>query len=292
MDNKIFCLIGPTASGKTDLSLELAQKLEAEIICVDSLLVYKDFNIGTAKPTPEQCHLVPHHVMDLVSPTQNFTAFDFCEAATSAIQNIQSRHKRVLLVGGSGLYLKALTRGMFKAPPSDLYIKNQIEEEMKTKGAASLYEELQKVDPEIAKTIHPHDRYRIIRALEVFRVSGKKFSDYREKHKPNGESKFIKMGLQVERAGLHKRIEQRTKKMLEQGLIEEVKGLSQKYLLSCKPFKSVGYKETLLFLENKISYNDLEIQITQETRALARRQMTWFRGDQEIQWCEPGDVFQ
>lgn len=296
--SKIFCIVGPTASGKTDVSLELAQKLEAEIICVDSLLVYKEFNIGTAKPTFEQRQLVPHHVIDLVEPDENFTAFNFCTAANSAIFKIQEKKKRVMLVGGSGLYLKALTRGMFKAPPSDPEIKKQLEEEMKNKGADVLYEELKKSDPECAATIHPHDHYRIIRALEVFRLTGEKFSSYRQKHDSDRHSKdnridcrskesrhtFIKIGLKLESSTLRQRIEQRTRKMLETGLIDEVQELSKKYPLNCKPFKSVGYKETLLFLENRLTRNELESQINKETWALARRQMTWFRSDKEIQW--------
>lgn len=286
--------MGPTAVGKTLLSLELAEKLNAEIVCVDSLVVYRDFNIGTAKPTLEERQRVPHHVIDLISPEENFTAFDFCEAANQAIRLIQKKGKKVFLVGGSGLYLKALTRGMFQAPPSDPLLKKELEKEMEEEGSERMYQKLRAVDPEWALTLHPHDRYRILRALEVFKVSGKKFSEFRQKHNPKQASPFLKIGLTIEREKLYQNIEHRTQKMLADGLIEEVSGLMKKYPLTCKPFKSVGYKETLQFLQSSSpglsgGSKELSQKITQATRHLAKGQWTWFRKDLEIQWFSPHD---
>ncbi|MBI3019288.1 MAG: tRNA (adenosine(37)-N6)-dimethylallyltransferase MiaA [Deltaproteobacteria bacterium] len=286
----IIVIVGPTAVGKTKLSIELAQKFNAEIICVDSLVVYRDFNIGTAKPSSEERKLVPHHVLDFVAPTELFTAHDFCEAATAAMADVQKRGKNVFLVGGSGLYLKALTHGMFKAPPSDPQIREALEERL-SQDPKALYEELCLVDSKTSHAIHPNDHYRILRALEVYQMTKKPFSRYHEEHVPKkrGTEKIVKIGLTLDREVLYRRIEERTARMHRKGLVEEVQDLQKKYPLSCKPFKSVGYKETRQFLNHEITQEELLERINQATRQLAKGQWTWFRADPEIQWFLPTD---
>lgn len=284
---RIYIILGPTAVGKTAYSIELAQKFDAEIVCADSLLVYKDFNIGTAKPLLEEQRGIPHHLVDIAEPTENFTAFDFCEKAKLAIEEIQNREKNVLVVGGTGFYIKALTQGMFQAPPSDATIREELESELAEKGLAGLCEELKKVDPESAQSIHPHDEYRIIRALEVYRLSHIPLSVYKKKFSENTTYPFMKMGLHIERNVLHKNIENRTQKMIKEGLIEEVFDLLKKYPPTCKPFYSVGYQETVEYLNGGMNISGLEEKIIIRTRQLARKQLTWFRKDKEIQWREP-----
>lgn len=286
----MIALVGPTAVGKTKLSIELAQKFNAEIVCADSLVVYRDFNIGTAKPSCEDRKAVPHHVLDFVVPTESFTAHDFCEAATAAIADIQKRGKNIFLVGGSGLYLKALTQGMFNAPPSDPHIRQELEDVL-SQDPKALYEELCRVDGETAQAIHPHDHYRILRALEVYRMTGKPFSQYHKEHVPENPwaKKIVKIGLTLDRKILYQKIEERTAQMLRKGIVEEVQSLQKKYPLSCKPFKSVGYKETLQFLNHEITQEELGSRINQATRQLAKGQWTWFRADPEIEWFLPTD---
>ena len=289
----IIALVGPTAVGKTKLSLELAQEFNAEIVCVDSVVVYRDFNIGTAKPTLEEQKKVPHYCIDIASPLDLFTAYDFCEAAIQAIEKIQKKNKNVFLVGGSGLYFKALTQGMFQAPPSDPKIREGLEERL-SQDPKALYEELCLVDLKTSQAIHPNDHYRILRALEVYHMTGKSFSQYQEDHVQNKKKDFgikdvVKIGLNMDRPLLYQNIEQRTACMLKEGLIEEVRELQKKYPLECKPFQSVGYKEILQFLSHEITQEELPQKITQATRQLAKGQMTWFRVDPQIQWFLPSD---
>lgn len=286
---KIIILVGPTSVGKTVLAIELAQKFNAEIICADSLLVYKDFNIGTAKPFLEERKGISHHLIDIVNPMENFTAFDFCEKAKMAISDIQNRGKNVIVTGGSGFYIKALMCGMFQAP-CDKIVREELEVETIERGLVSLYEELQKVDPKSGNAIHSHDKYRIIRALEVFRLSGKPFSAYRENHISKEDNPYIKMGIHIDRSELHKNIERRTQEMLKKGLVDEVSKLMQKYPLTCKLFYSVGYQETVDFLKERLTVLELEQNIIIRTRQLARKQLTWFRGTKDIQWFSPKDV--
>ncbi len=289
----IIAIVGPTAVGKTKLSLELAKEFNAEIVCVDSVVVYRDFNIGTAKPTLEEQNAIPHYCINIANPTDLFTAYDFCEAAIQAIDKIQKKKKHIFLVGGSGLYFKALTLGMFEAPPSDPKIREGLENRL-SQDPQALYEELCRVDSKTAKAIHPNDHYRILRALEVYQMTGKSFSQYQKDHLQDKKKNFgikdlVKIGLSMDRLELHQAIEQRTAYMLEAGLIEEVQGLQKKYPVECKPFKSVGYKETLQFLAHEMTREELSQKITQATRQLAKGQLTWFRADPKIQWFLPGD---
>lgn len=289
--------MGPTAVGKTPLAIELAQKMNAEIICVDSIAVYREFNIGVAKPSHAQREMASHHLIDVIDPTDLFSAGDFCKRATEAIRDIEKRGKNVLLAGGSGLYFRAFFNGMFEIPERDLKIKELLEEKLKTNGIAYLYNELKDCDPETASGIHPNDSYRIVRGLEVYYTTGRKFSEYKKKHQAaagaslvSGKCEILKIGLDLPRPELHKRISLRTEKMLKEGLLEEVSYLMEKYPLNCKPFQSVGYREAVSFLQKETAanfQNELVTEINQKTRALARRQITWFRSEPGIRWFEP-----
>lgn len=293
--------MGPTAVGKTPLAIELAQKCNAEIICVDSIAVYREFNIGVAKPSHAQREMALHHLIDIVDPIEPFSAGDFCRKAYEAISEIENRGKCIFLAGGSGLYFRAFFNGMFEIPERDLKIKESLEEKLRTNGIAYLYNELKSCDPETASGIHSNDSYRIVRGLEVYYTTGRKFSEYRTHFQNLKPARFeiLKVGLNLPRPELHKRISLRTEKMLKEGLLDEVSYLMEKYPLDCKPFQSVGYKEAVSFLQKETAtkkassffQNELATEINQKTRALARRQITWFRSEPGIRWFEPHESF-
>ncbi len=283
----IPCILGPTAVGKTDLSLELALKLNAEIVCVDSTLVYQEFDIGTAKPTHVQQAAIKHQVLDRVTANQEFKAHDFCEAAKTAIQDITKRGKRPILVGGSGFYFKALENGMLGAPPKNDDIRREIELEIQTKGLLQIYEYLKKMDPESAQKIHSHDQYRIIRALEVLKISGKPLSQFYREHEGQRQYPFTKVGIFRESGDHIQAIKLRTKNMIEAGFLDEVKSLMTKYAPDCKPFQSVGYKQAMQYINDELSCEQFMDTMNLETRHLAKNQMTWFRADKEITWLPP-----
>lgn len=297
----MVALMGPTAVGKTPLAIELAQKFNAEIICVDSIAIYRDFNIASAKPSAEQQQRVAHHLIDIAYPTELFSAGDFCREAIKAMEAIEKCRKNILLAGGCGLYFRALFNGMFEIPEKNLKIKEKLEERIKTEGICSIFNELKEIDPDSATTIHPHDRYRILRALEVYYTTGKRFSDFKNEHKPviAKDLSVLKIGLHLPREALHQRILERTDQMFKKGLLEEVSSLLKKYPPTCKPFQSVGYKEVVSYViprpaatrgEGARNLTELKEQINQKTRALVRRQFTWFRSERKLQWFEPSQT--
>lgn len=291
---KIVALMGPTAVGKTPLAIELAQKIDAEIVCIDSIAVYRDFNIASAKPSALEQERIPHHLIDIVHPIEPFSAGDFCRAARDAMEMIEKRGKNILLAGGSGLYFRALFNGMFAIPQKDFKIKEKLEEKIKIEGIYYVYKELKELDPDSADAIHPHDRYRILRALEVYYTTGKRFSEFKKEHKSVIQNKILKIGLHLPRETLCQRISERTDQMFKKGLLEEVSSLLKKYPVTCKPFQSVGYKEVVSYVISRPggsrNLTELKEQVSQKTRALVRRQLTWFRSERELQWFEPSQT--
>jgi len=285
--------MGPTAVGKTPLAIELAERIDAEIICVDSIAIYRDFNIATAKPSAAETERVSHYLIDIIDPVESFSAGDFCREAKKAMEEIRKRGKNILLVGGSGLYFRALFNGMFEIPRKDFRIKEKLEEKIKSVGIHNVYEELKELDPETADVIHRNDRYRILRALEVYYTTGKRFSEFKKEHrlKLTQGPVILKIGLNLPREELYKRISERTDQMFKNGLLDEVSSLLKKYPPACKPFQSVGYKEAnSFFLKGEASVEELKEEICQKTRALARRQLTWFRSEEGLQWFEPSQM--
>jgi tRNA dimethylallyltransferase len=300
MEKKVIALMGPTAVGKTPLAIELAKKFNAEIICVDSIAVYREFTVASAKPSQAEQTAVRHHLIDVADPREPFSAGDFCRRATEAAADMEKRGKNVLLVGGSGLYFRAFFNGMFEIHHQDLNIKEELEQKLRTEGIVALYNELKKADPETALTVHPNDSYRIVRGLEVYYTTGRKFSEYKtnfQSLKSAKSSRFevLKIGLNLPRPEIHRRISLRTEKMIKGGLLDEVSHLLKKYPVTCKPFQSVGYKEAVSFLKKETAtgeassffQNELATEIDQKTRTLARRQITWFRSEPGMRWFEP-----
>ena len=289
MKPKLVIILGPTAVGKSDVALELAANVNAEIINADSQQVYRRMDIGTGKPSTADRDRVLHHLIDIVEPDEEFNAAIFRRLALEKIDEIRNREKNEIVCGGTGLYLKALTRGLFSGSKQDPGIRGALEAEIQTGGLSALYRRLEHLDPKATTWIHPHDRQRIIRALEVYELTGKPMSAWQEEHSFR-ESAFetLKVGLKRDRAELYELINRRCERMIQEGLLEEVRGLVAKgYGLDLKPMQSVGYRHMGLVLQNKLTLEEALTLMQQDTRHLAKRQMTWFRQDREIQWFHP-----
>jgi tRNA dimethylallyltransferase len=289
MKPKLVIILGPTGVGKSEVAIQLALEVGGEIINADSQQVYRHMNIGTAKPSADQRQRVPYHLIDLVDPGDEFNAALFCRTALESAQQVWSRRKKVFLCGGAGLYIKAFTHGLFVGPPRDPEIRKRLESEAQEQGLASLYNRLKELDPDALSWIHPNDRQRIIRALEVFKTTGKKLSQWQREHGFK-ESPFenLKIGLNREREELYMLINRRCDEMIANGLVEEVKGLVEMgYGLQLKPLQSVGYRHVGLYLGGAMSLEDSVSLMKRDTRRLAKRQLTWFRSDPEIRWFHP-----
>ena len=283
----LVILLGPTAVGKSECALELAQRFGLEIINADSMQVYRGMDIGSAKPSLEERTLATHHLIDIRNPDQEFSAAHFRDEATTVIHSLAKQEKYGLVVGGTGFYIKALTKGLFPAPGADEKLRRELKEKDKTQGQWYLYRELKKVDPEAALKLHPNDTFRIIRALEIFYLTGKPISAQQKNHQfKHSYFNFLKLGLLRDRREIYQRIEQRVDTMIAQGLADEViQLLSQGYPPTIKPFQSLGYKQMLSYLQGEITLNEAVRVIKRTTKMYAKRQLTWFKKDTEINWC-------
>jgi tRNA dimethylallyltransferase len=274
--------------GKTQVSLRLADILNGEVVSLDSRQVYKYMDIGTAKPTKEEMKRVAHHLMDIVCPDEKFTAADYGKRARDAIREIIERKREPMVVGGSGLYLKALEKGFFQGPKGNEKLRERLRKKESEFGPYHLYKKLERVDPKAARRIHPNDSVRIIRALEVYELTGKPITSLQEKgvYEPF-EMDFIKIGLTLDKKKLYERIDQRVDKMISEGFLEEVKGLKEKgYSSELKAFKTVGYQELFSYLEGEIDFTSAVEGIKLNTRRYAKRQLTWFRKERDINWLD------
>jgi len=288
MKPRILVICGPTASGKSELALDLARRLDGEIVNADSMQVYRGMDIGTAKPTPEQRTEIPHHLIDVADPDQPFSAADFAEAADAAIRDIDFRGKRTIVVGGSGLYIRALLKGLVDSPGDGGEIRQGLRTEAVERGNQAMWEELRRVDPHLAERIHPNNLVRTIRALELFRLTGIPLSRYQQEHGFSGQRyRSLQIGIRVERPLLYSRIDQRVDRMLEQGLLQEVRQLlNAGYGPETTAMRAIGYKEVTAHLAGECSLDEAIRLIKRDTRHYAKRQMTWFNADKDILWLE------
>ncbi len=288
---KLLVIVGPTASGKSNLSLEVAGKFGAEIVSVDSMLVYKGMDIGTAKPTAAELSSVPHHMIDIVGPEAEFSAADYRKRASAAIEDITARGKRALVAGGTGLYLRALLEGIFEGPSRDNELRREFARIIERDGPGVLHAELAGVDPEAAARIHPNDATRIVRALEVYRITGRSISSLqREQAVAESPYETLKIGLNKERSELYADINRRVDAMMEAGLLEEVRGLLHKgYSSRLRPMQALGYKEMVSHIEGGAGLSEAIEALKKNTRNFAKRQLTWFGKDKEIRWFAPGE---
>ena len=288
MKSRLFCLLGPTAVGKTEIAIQLAQHLNAEIVSVDSRQIYRQMDIGTAKPTPEERQTAPHHLIDCVDISQSFSVADYQSLADAAITDIQNRGKQVLLVGGAGLYFRAIVDGLFEGPGADPLLRERFEQEVAQHGVDVLHERLRACDPEAADRIHPNNVVRVIRALEVYELTGTPMSKHQQQwHQGDQRYPIIAFCLTMPRALLYQRIEQRVDVMLANGLIAEVESLlAVGYARDTVALRSFGYKELIAYLDGKCTYLEAVEQLKQNTRRFAKRQLTWFRKDTRIEWID------
>jgi tRNA dimethylallyltransferase len=289
MKPKIAIILGPTAVGKSALALDLASQLNGEIVNADSQQVYRFMDIGTGKPSLADRERVRHHLIDVVTPDQEFNAAMFRHLASEVIYQIDERKRNIIVCGGTGLYLKALTRGLFEGPGQDPELRRSLEKEIEESGLNSIYRRLAEIDPTVTSTIHPNDRLRTIRALEVYQLTGKPISQWQTEHRFE-EQPFVslKVGLNRERAELYDRINQRSEDMVEAGFVEEVRGLAARgYSLDSKALRSVGYSQMAKVVRGTLTIESGLDEMKQETRHLAKRQLTWFRGDKEVRWFHP-----
>lgn len=284
---KLLVIGGPTGSGKSDLAVRLAEEIGAEIVNADSMQVYSGLDIGTAKPPAEDLARVPHHLLDIVSPDQAFTASDFRREAAAAIAGISARGKKAIVVGGTGLYIRALLEGLVDSPTGDAELRRQFD----AVPGEDLLGRLALVDPETAQRLHQNDRVRIIRALEVYTQTGRPISAFRSEHAFSGDYyQTMKMAIRVDRQELYRRIEVRVEKMLQDGLVDEVRALMARgYGRELKSLRSIGYKEIAAYLAGETTLDEAVALIKRDTRRYAKRQMTWFARENEIYWLEyPG----
>ena len=287
----VICLLGPTASGKTSAALAIAQDYPVEIISMDSALVYREMNIGTAKPSAAERAQVPHHLIDIIDPTQHFSAAQFAQETHRLIREIKSRGRFPLIVGGTLLYYKALTQGLSPLPSADQKIRKQLEEQAVLKGWPALHAELAKIDPPTAARLAPNDAQRIQRALEIFLISGQPLSawitaqpprsfPYNSDKNAENQTHFVPIALTPsDRSVLHERIERRFDQMLDEGFIDEVIGLRQRWPLDAQQpaMRCVGYRQAWEYLEGAIDRATLRNKGIFATRQLCKRQLTWLR---------------
>ncbi|QGZ29871.1 tRNA (adenosine(37)-N6)-dimethylallyltransferase MiaA [Stutzerimonas stutzeri] len=293
-------LMGPTAAGKTDLAIELARQLPCDLISVDSALVYRGMDIGTAKPSAEVLRAFPHRLIDIRDPAQSYSAADFVEDALAAMAQSTAAGRIPLLVGGTMLYFKALSEGLADMPAADVAVRAELEAQARVQGLASLHRQLAEVDPESALRIHPNDPQRLVRALEVYRVSGISMSEHRARQRLQKAGAGTPDGLVLpytvaqlsvapaQRHVLHQRIEQRFVAMVEQGFVEEVEALRRRSDLhpELPSMRAVGYRQVWNYLDGACSREEMVQRGVIATRQLAKRQLTWLRGWEGVHWLE------
>lgn len=282
---KVIVIVGPTASGKTGVSIEVAKKLNGEIISADSMQIYREMNIGTAKVTPEEADGIKHYLVDVANPSEEFSVAKYKSLAEEAIEEILAKGKAPIIVGGTGLYVSTLTNGIeLSEEKDDDIIRKSLEKRFELEGIDSLYNELTEVDPESAQKIDKNNTRRVIRALEIFKSTGKTKTQLDKESIKETQYDYQIYGISIDRDELYDRINQRVDVMIEQGLIEEVKQLKEKYKFSKTALQGIGYKEVINFLDGNISKEEMIEIIKQESRRYAKRQMTWFRRDKSIKW--------
>ena len=283
---KFVALVGPTATGKSILALHLAQRFRGEIISADSVQVYRGLDIGTAKPLAEDRRMVPHHLVDICEPDEDYSAASFRQQADEIICGLHRCKTPIFVVGGTGLYLKALTRGLFRGPAADSELRSVLQQKAEKEGSEVLHRELRRLDAEAASRIHPHDRFRIIRALEVCSLGGKPISLFQREHGfRDAPYDVLKIGLCCEREDLYKRIDLRVERMVESGWVGEVRSLlNQGYGPGLKSMQSIGYRHIVSHLLADLPLEEAVRLIKRDTRRYAKRQITWFKADAEIYW--------
>jgi tRNA dimethylallyltransferase len=281
----LIIVAGPTASGKTALAIEMAQKLKTQIISADSRQFYREMAIGTAKPTPNELAQAKHHFIDSLSVTDSFSAGDFEDQGLIVLKKIFETHDTAIMVGGSGLFIKAICEGFDELPATPAGIRERLNREFEEKGIAHLQKKLKSADPVYYTQVDLNNPQRLIRALEVYEITGAPFSSYRMGHKDQRPFSVIKIGIDLPREVLYQRINKRVDDMVAHGLVEEVRSLLPYRHLNA--LNTVGYSELFDYFDGKADIETAISLIKQNTRRFAKRQMTWFRKDKDIRWIDP-----
>ena len=282
----LIVLVGPTAIGKSRVAVDVAKSLNAEILTADSTQVYRGMNIGTDTPSETERQRVPHRLINLVEPDEPFNAGEFRRYATREIMRLYERGRLPFVVGGSGLYVRALLRGLWDSPPVDRSLRRSLEQELRLRGGESMYQELSRVDPETARRLHPRDSVKVLRALEVYRQTGAPLSRaHRESQGRAAPFHALVLGLTMDRAELYRRIDDRVDVELAKGLVVETRTLLAKgYSRDLVSMKSLGYRQMAGYLEGEYSFDEAVRRLQRDTRHFAKRQMTWFRKEPGLRW--------
>jgi len=288
---RIVIILGPTAVGKTGLALDLASAFDGEIISADSMQVYRHLDIGTSKPSREERERVPQHLIDIVNPDEEFNAALFHGLADAVIGKLQGK-KNIFVAGGTGLYIRTLTGGIIEGPGPDEALRKDYREALEKEEREALYSRLRKLDPRAAERIHPNDTVRIVRALETAELSGEPISEKQRRHGfRQVRYEFLKVGLYRDRGELYHRIDSRASQMIEAGLVEETeKIICMGYDENVKPLQSLGYKYIIRYIRKELTLEEALKLMQRDTRHYARRQMTWFRGEGDIEWFHPDET--
>ncbi|MCK4401119.1 tRNA (adenosine(37)-N6)-dimethylallyltransferase MiaA [bacterium] len=291
MNSSVIVLVGPTCVGKSKIAASLSAFFPSEIISADSMQVYKYMNIGTAKPSRKERRAVPHHMIDIIYPDQYFSAGEYAKMARDKINRIIDSGKTPILVGGSGLYIRAVIDGLFSEPMVKETIKKRLRTQLAEKGSHYMYGKLKKIDSIAAARIHTNDWRRIIRALEVFLSTGATISSLQSKARAESmDCQYHIIGLRTERKNLYRRIESRVDSMFKKGLAREVRQLIKRGYKDLLPMQSLGYKEVLGYINGHYSLDEAKALLKRNTRHFAKRQMTWFNKDSRTKWIEISDI--
>lgn len=285
----LIIIVGPTAVGKTALSIEIAKRFDGEVISADSMQIYRGMDIGTAKATAIEMENIPHHMIDIVSPDSEFSVSDFKLGAYRCMDEIYARGKLPIVVGGTGLYVNSIVYKLdFADSGSDMEVRKKYYDYVETYGNEYIYEKLLEIDPDTAKRLNLNDTKRIVRALEVYELTGEPMSKtYKNFREENDEFNLVYIGLNMERSSLYERINRRVDIMLENGLVEEVTHLlSNGYRPDSTAMKAIGYKEVVEYLEGRVSYEEMVETLKQNSRRFAKRQLTWFKRDSRVVWFD------
>ena len=284
---RIICVAGPTASGKTVLAVELAKLTRGEVVSCDSMQIYKRMDIGTAKPTPDEMQGIPHHMIDVAEPDEDFSVSRYCEMATPIVDDIIARGKTVIIAGGTGLYMDSLIKGNDFAPFPSTGVRQRLEEQADREGMEAMLTWLRSVDPEAASKLHLADRKRVIRALEVYLETGETITEHNRRTQaipPRYDPLWIGLDFQ-DRSQLYRRIDLRVELMLKAGLVEEIRSLLASGIpAKCTAMQAIGYKEFVAALEGNGTIEDAAAQVQQSSRHYAKRQLTWFRRNKNMNW--------
>ncbi len=291
-DYPAIAVVGPTASGKTAVGTALAERFRGEIVVCDALQVYRHLDIGTAKPTAEQRSEIPHHMIDLREPYDDFTAGDYLRLGREALHGVRSRGNVPIVVGGSGFYLRALIEGLFEGPGRSAELRARMRRIAAKRGTVSIHRALRRVDPQAAARLAPADLERNIRAYEIYLLTHRTMTEWQEQPRDKLVGfRWLKLGIQWERPRLYQRINERVEEMFRSGFVDEVRSLMSGYSPTCHAFKSIGYRQISDCLERQGDMDQAKEDIQRESRRYAKRQTTWFRADADIVWLDAGNGF-